>query len=152
MKRVVCLFAVLAVILPVLSITCFAQARGEETVVAYFEDGSYITESVEANGARASGTKTGTKTKSYYGSDGDLKWKAVLTGKFTYNGTSATCTSASMDVTISDSTWYVISKSASKSGNTAYGTATIGEKVLGVTVREVPVDLSLSCDKDGNLS
>ncbi|MDO5153727.1 MAG: hypothetical protein Q4D50_10280 [Eubacteriales bacterium] len=152
MKRILCFAVLLAVIFPIISIGCMAKEENEETVVGYFDDGSYMTEMIEINGVRATGTITGTKTRTYYGSSGTTKWQAILTGKFSYNGTSATCTSASIDVTIYDSAWYVISKSASRSGNTAYGTATLGEKVLGVTVSEVPVNLTLSCDANGNLS
>lgn len=118
----------------------------------YFEDGSYMTVEIISKGARASGSVTGSKPYTYYGSDGNAKWKAVITGSFSYSGSSATCTSSSVDVTIYDSSWYTVSKSASKSGNTARASVTIGEKRGGVTVTKVPVSLSLSCGKDGNLS
>lgn len=123
-----------------------------EVCVWVFEDGSYITESFSMNRSRASGTVSGSKTRNFFGSDGDLEWKVVLSGSFTYTGTSATCTSSTCNVTIYDSNWYTVSKFSNKSGNTATASATIGEKLLGVTVRQVPVSLSISCDKDGNLS
>ena len=87
----------------------------------------------------------------YYNSDGISKWNAVLTGSFSYNGSSATCSSSSVDVTIFDSDWYVISKYASKSGNTATASVTVGRRYDGSTIK-VPVSLSLKCDKNGNLS
>lgn len=45
-----------------------------------------------------------------------------------------------------------ISKNTTRGGNTATGSATIGEKVGGVTVMKIPVNLTLSCDANGNLS
>lgn len=86
-----------------------------------------------------------------YNSDGISKWNAVLTGSFSYNGSSATCSSSSVDVTIFDSDWYVISKYASNSGNTATASVTVGRRYDGSTIK-VPVSLSLKCDANGNLS
>lgn len=128
------------------------SASASETDVIYFDDGSYITVQMSMINLRASGTVKGNKVYTHYGSDNASNWKVVLTGSFTHTGSNATCTASSIDVTIYDSAWYVISKSANKSGNEAYGTATIGEKVLGVTVSKISTDLSLSCDANGNLS
>lgn len=129
-----------------------AFAAGEEEEVVYFEDGSYMTISVQEFGSRASGSKSGNKAYSYYAEDGTLSWKATLNGSFTYTGSSATCTSSSINVTVYKSEWYTISKSASKSGATATGTVTMGKKLLGVTVSQISRDLTLTCDKNGNLS
>jgi len=150
MKRILSYILVLAMMICMIPICGNAVENKVETI--YFEDGSYMTIEVITKSARASGTVSGTKPYTYYGSDGNAYWKAVISGSFRYTGSSATCISASIDVTIYDSSWYTVSKSASKSGNTAYGSATIGEKVLGVTVSKVPVSLTLSCDSDGNLS
>lgn len=117
-----------------------------------FEDGSYMTVEVIRNGMRSSGSITGSKVYTHHDGDGTANWKVTLTGSFTYTGSSASCTSSSVDVTIYNSAWYAISKSASKSGNTASASVTMGEKRGGVTVTKVPVSLSLSCDKNGNLS
>lgn len=148
MKRIVSF--VLAFVLMIGVLPICGNAAEIETI--YFEDGSYATIEITENLARASGSKSGTKTYNYYNSSNVKQWKAVLTGSFTYTGSSATCTSSGMDVTIYDSDCYVVSKSASKSGNTASGTATVGEKLLGVTITTVPVSLTLKCDANGNLS
>lgn len=149
MKRV--LSFVLAVM-----IVCMFSVQGNavenKQVPIYFEDGSYVTVEVIRNGMRASGSVTGSKVYTHHDSSGSENWKVTLTGSFTYTGSSATCTSSSVDVTIYDSAWYTISKSSSKSGNTASASVTMGEKRGGVTVTKVPVSLSLSCDKNGNLS
>lgn len=149
MKCVVsfCLLLVLIVgIFPV-----YASAAECSEQVVYFEDGSYLTITLEEYGSRASGTKSGSK-KYAYTYDGATAWQAVLSGTFTYTGLSATCTSSSCSVTISDSAWYTISKSAGKSGNSATATVTMGRKVTGVTVDKYTANITLSCDANGNLS
>ena len=150
MKRIISCILIAVLTLSVIPFTCFAADT--EVVVICYEDGSYMTETISAQGFRASGTKTGTKTRNYYNADNTLAWKVVLTGKFTYTGSSATCTSSSISTEIYESGWYTVSKNAGKSGNSATGTAVIGEKVLGVTTGKIQVDLTLSCDANGNLS
>ena len=88
----------------------------------------------------------------HYNSADELLWKAVLTGTFTYNGTSAACTASSCNVTIYDSNCHEISKSATKSSNTASASVTMGRKFLGITVAKNDYSISLSCDKNGVLS
>lgn len=118
----------------------------------YFEDGSYLTIIVEQVESRAAGTVTGNKTYTYAASDGDVKWKAVLHGTFSYTGSAASCTSSSCDVTIYNSSWYVVSKTASKSGATATADVTVGFKFLGITTEKIPISIRLKCDANGNLS
>ena len=151
MKRILSVVLLAVLLISVLPGNCLA-AETEDSVVTYFADGSYMVETIHVVQSRASGTTSGSKEKVLYDSNGNADWKAVLTGTFTYTGYSATCTAASCNVTVYDSTWYTISKSASKSGNTAYGSVVMGQKMLGMTVTEVPASLSLQCDADGNLS
>ena len=152
MKRFFCLFILAVMIAGLLPLSCFAQSAEENTAITYFADGSYMVEAVNIRQTRASGTVTGSKEKTYYGEDGVAEWKAVLTGSFTYTGSSATCNSSTCNVTIYDSTWYTISKSATKSGNTANASVTMGKKYLGITVTQVPTTVTLKCDANGNLS
>lgn len=149
MKRIVCCILTLSLLFAFLPI-CASAADVKEEVI-YFEDGSYITVTIVEQETRASGTKSGSK-KYTYTSNGENVWQIVLSGSFSYTGSSATCTSSSCSVNIYDSAWYTISKSASKSGNTAYGTATVGRKLAGVTVDRHTEDLSLSCSASGSLS
>lgn len=141
----------LLTVLLIVSCMTFA-ASAEETDVIAFEDGSYFTVSIEEIGTRASGTKTAAKTYTYHSDSGTAVWKAVLTGTFTYTGSNSTCTASSCDVTIYDSDWHVISKSASKSGNSATASVTMGYRVLGITTSKKTASLRLSCDANGNLS
>jgi len=149
MKRILLLLITGVLLFTMIPVNSMAS---ENSPIIYFEDGSYIVETFVESNARSSYEKSGSKVRTFYDRDGNAAWKAVLNGTFTYNGTSATCTNASVSVNIYDSNWYMISKSASKSGNTATGTVEMGYKTLGVTTRNVTTDLTLTCDKDGNLS
>lgn len=154
MKKKV-LSALLACILLICAIPIQAYASEEGTEndsIIYFEDGSSITVSLVESSARASGTKTGRKTYTYKDANGVEQWVAVLTASFTYTGTSSTCTSASCTVTISDSAWYEVSKTTTRSGNTATTELVMGEKFLGITFTKLSYTLTLTCDANGNLS
>ncbi|MBQ7460115.1 MAG: hypothetical protein IJS72_01965 [Oscillospiraceae bacterium] len=87
-----------------------------------------------------------------YSESGTAKWKASLIGYFTYNGTTAVCTSSSLSFTIYDSAWSVSSSNATKSGATAIGTFTMAKKILGITVSTVSDSLTLTCDPNGNIT
>lgn len=150
MKRMISYLLVITLLIFVMPIHTYAATN--EILVMQFEDGSYMTDMLSIQEGRASGTKTGTRTRSYYASDNTLLWQVVLTGKFSYTGSSSSCTSSSVSANIYSSDWYTVSKSASKSGNTASANAVIGEKLLGVTVDKVNVSLTLSCNANGNLS
>lgn len=147
MKKLSCI----VLIFVLLSLSPVSGKAAEKDVI-HFEDGSYMTIEIITDGTKASGTVTGSKKSTYYGSDGGSEWVAVLTGRYTYTGSDASCISSDLNVNIQDSDWYVVTQSATKSGNTAYGSATMGLRVTGVTIRTVPVSLTLSCDGNGNLS
>lgn len=136
--------------LPTNTLAVSAQTQKENVI--WFDDGSYITITLTETGSRASGTKTGTKTYNYSASNGDVAWKVVLTGTFTYTGSSATCTASSCNVTIYNSAWYVVSKTASKSGNKALADLTMGRKLLGIMVSKKSLSMQITCSANGTLS
>lgn len=150
MRKYIACFLLLVLLAPILLFKVNASEITKDII--RFDDGSYAIIETVTNGMRASGTVSGSKNYTYYDNNGVSQWKVVLTGKFTYTGSSATCTSSSVDVTISNSMWYTISKSAEKSGNEAETSVRMGEKLNGLTVRVVPVNLTLTCDANGNLS
>ncbi len=144
--------ALLACLLLVCALS--VQAFAQQDKVIYYDDGSYTVITVHADTVltRATNYKSGNADYRHYTSGNTLQWKATLNATFTYNGSSATCTSVnSLNVTIYSSDWSVGSKSTSKSGNTAYGYLTMNRAIIGGT-QGVPVTLTLSCDKNGNLS
>ena len=152
MKKSLCILLSAVLAMSFFTLPCSAVAAEESANITYFEDGSYVIERIMDFQSRASGTKTGAKEATYYESSGTAVWKAVLNGTFSYTGSSSSCTASSVSITIYNSSWYTISKSASKSGNTAYGSVTMGYKMLGITVNEISKNLSLTCDANGNLS
>ena len=128
-----------------------AAAPTSAQEIIYLEDG-YITVTLACTESRAANSKTGSKTYTFTGNNGNEEWKAVLRGTFTYTGTSATCTAANCDVTITNTAWYVVSKNPYKSGNSAVCDLTMGRKFLGITVAKENVSMRLTCDANGNLS
>lgn len=149
MKRI---FAIILTAL-MLSVSLIS-ASAEEGKVIRFDDGSYLVITVEADKgfARASQKVTGSTYYNYYSSGGTTEWKATMRATFTYTGSSATCTSVdNLSVNIYDSGWSLVSKSTRRSGNTAYGDVVMERSIIGGT-QGVPVTLTLSCDRNGNLS
>ena len=152
MKRIVVYFVLAALLLSVLPLCGYANESGTVCNVVYFEDGSYMVRELFVVQTRASGTKTGSKVDTYYTSDGTAEWKVTLTGTFSYTGTSAACTASNASATIYNSNWYTISRNANKSGNVATSSVTMGYKTLGITTARETSNLTLTCDKNGNLS
>jgi hypothetical protein len=134
--------------------TVSASATGdvEQSNIIRFDDGSYIEVIIEESLARAASTKTGYKLYRYRDASDNIEWEADLTATFTYDGTTSTCTSANCTVTIYDDLWYEISCSTSRSGATATTLLTMGKRFLGITISKPQYTITLTCDKDGNLS
>lgn len=164
MKRLISSFLVILLFVSFFPLRTFAaeeclpiftseQAQGRTVQIIQYEDGSsllIITDSSQLG--RSSNTKTGTRVYIRNDTSGTAQWKATLTATFTYNGTTSTCTNASCAVTIYNSSWYVVSKSTTRSGNTATAHLTMGYRVLGITAFTQSYTISLSCDANGNLS
>lgn len=74
-------------------------------------------------------------------------WTVHLSGTFSYNGSSSSCTKASCSISNLDSNWSVKSKSATKSKNTAHAKVTMHQKGGG----DLSKELTLTCDKNGKL-
>ena len=142
-----------------LSVPVMADETTGETVesvtVEYLEDGSYYETVVTVDDTvgddsgimSTAKTKTGSKKASYKNKSGDVLWYVKVTGKFTYNGSTSKCTSASATAASNSSSWKITDKSSSRSGNKAIGKATAKEQSTSLT-RTV----TLSCSKTGKLS
>lgn len=150
MKRFSCTILIAIVIISLLSVHVNATETSEN--IFYMDDGSYIIAYTEELGTRASTSKTGKRIFEYYNNNDEMQWKATLTAKYLYTGTTATCTSSQCDVTVYNSDWYVVDKSSGMLGGKATADITMGRKVLGVTVEKKNVSMSLTCDANGNLS
>ena len=95
---------------------------------------------------------TGQKSVYQKDSDGNNVAMATLTGTFTFNGTSSSCTGASCDVTIYNDAWSTKSVNAYTSGSSTVAEVTLVRKFLFITVETKNFTITLSCDRNGNLS
>lgn len=129
-----------------------AEQKDMSSEYIYYEDGSYLVITIQVTEARSTTSKMGTKTYQHYGSDGTVQWQAVLRGIFYYDGTTSNCTSSVCDVTIYNSEWYTASKNVKTSGNSALAYLTMERTRYGVVVDSKQINMSLSCDANGNLS
>lgn len=152
MKPITRIVAVLLIfaLLPICGFAAEVPTSSENII--YLEDGSYLVVEIFSTETRATSLKTGGKSITYNSSQGEAQWKATILGNFSFNGTTSTCTDCSLRVDIYETNWYEISQETSYSGNTAYAELTMGRKLLGIKVGEETVNITLTCDKNGNLS
>lgn len=149
-KLLCCMFALMLVLSALPLHADAAEIRDESEEIIYLSDGSYIEVETIVTSGFASDTTVGSKI--YRGKySGSTAWEIVLSGSFSFDGSSATCTDSGCSVSIYDSAWYTVSKSSGKSGSSATASVTMGRKAGGITVDRVPVSLKLTCDANGNL-
>lgn len=149
---------VLMLALPIFADGTITTKNADGSTVIYNADGSrtvtspiYTVGQDQTDGTKASGSVTRSISSIQYESDGSLAWRFTLTATFTYTGTTAFCTSASYSKTIYNSAWSFSNGSATRSANTATGKGTFTKKVLGITTQTIPVNLTLTCDENGNV-
>lgn len=153
MKKVWIALLVIAYVMSAIPFRAYASEQEKDSVeYIHYEDGSYLVIAVQEINTKSTTSKTGTKTYQHYASDGTVQWKAVLRGIFYYDGVSSYCTSSVCDVTIYNSEWYVASKNVSTSGNSALANLTMSRTRYGIVVDSRQINMSLSCDANGNLS
>ena len=129
------------------------EIAAETDNIIMYEDGSYITITIQESASRTSYVKTGSKTLTYTNSNGVVEWEAVLSCSFLYDGTTSSCTSSICQVTTYHEDWYEYSNSTTRSGATATTELTMGLKgIFGITVKKYSYTITLTCDKNGNLS
>lgn len=104
----------------------------------------------ELGGAKA--TKSGHKTKSYKNSNGTVMWSVTVYGAFTYDGSSAVCTTATHSTACPGSGWSIVSSSSTKSGNTATAVATARRYYANGTTSDYTYTVTLKCSVNGVLS
>ena len=126
--------------------TIAIPAQAEEY---YYEEAIEV---IESSMTRATSTKTAKKTGSYKNSSGTVLWSVTVTGTFTYNGTTSSCTKSVVSTSVSNSNWKISSSSSSKSGNKATATATAKCFYDGPMISTTSKTVTLTCDKNGNLS
>lgn len=141
-----------------ISLTAYAQvpessAQSQQNI-EYLENGDYIITTLEEENtlsfARSTATKSGKKSVKYYNSGKQVIWTFTLSGTFSYNQKSATCSKASCSFSSTTATWTAASKSATKSGATATGKITAKHTVDGKS-STTSRTITLSCKPDGTL-
>ena len=97
--------------------------------------------------------KTVTKTRSSYGSDGNLIWKMTLTASFKYDGSSAECVHVEGSTYIAQTgSWTLVSESPVADESTASYTASFARDILGIVTSCPSYTISFSCTPDGVIS
>lgn len=96
-------------------------------------------------------TITKTKYCNYFDSDGKLLWSVQLKGTFTYNHRTSVCVSSEITDIIMDSDWKLQSKNSIEEGNSAKGSFAVRQYKLGVPLKLIEKELTLTCDKNGNV-
>ena len=140
--------------LVVSQLTTYVSAANFEKVTTKecLSDGSYIETEIIFDNTRS--TITNARKRSTYKSvSGAALWYGEVTASFYFNGSTSRCTSASASAGSYNNLWKIRSKSASQLGNT--GTATIAASSYlptGALVGTTQLVVSLSCDKNGNLT
>lgn len=87
----------------------------------------------------------------YFDSNGKCLWSVKLSGTFSYNHREAICISSNITCDIRDSDWKLISSNHSEDGNSAKGAFAIRQYKLGVPLKLIKKELTLTCDKNGNV-
>lgn len=113
-------------------------------------DGTYviITTEVgnEVNLRDGRSSRIATRTFTYKNRSGSTLWTFTLNASFSYNGSSCSAQGASTTYSIKNNSWSCDDRSSRCSGNTAYGTGWFSSSSESKTA-----NLSLSCDKNGNI-
>lgn len=149
-KRFFSLFLSCVLIFSLFGMFVYANEVELNNEIILLENGDYI--EVETIWSQARISRTATKSYTYRNSEGSAMWEAVLTAGFTYDGTTSSCTSASCNVTVYNSSYSMVTKHAYRSGNTAYASVTMSYTTAGVTTSQSTYKITLSCDENGNLS
>lgn len=151
MKRFFSMFVILSLLLCLIPSQALATEVSTTQTITYFEDGSYLVTVTEEVTTWATRTKNSTKSDTYYDSSDVAQWKVLLSGMFKYDGTSATCTDSTCITTVYDTVeWYVVSEVEEMHDNVASCTVTMGKRILGITIANMPHTVTITCDKDGN--
>lgn len=141
MKKLLVIFLLFGI----LSATCTVHAEEYQ----YTETIEIIKKTVKT---RAVTTKIAKKTTTYKNPSGSVLWAVTVTGTFTYNGKSASCTESYVSTAVKNTNWKISGSSASKNGNTASATATGNNYINGLLIKSITKTVKLTCSVNGKLS
>lgn len=151
MKKII-LF--LLTMIMMLSIVPIASATQESSnYIEYLDDGSYLVVSIESGGiSRITNTKTAKKTITHKESDGEILWSATLKGSFSYDGSSATCTSSNITYSVTNNAWKITSATATESENKSLGNIIAKKYTLGIPFKTIEKTITIACSANGTIS
>ena len=128
------------------------EEQKQVKVMHMFDDGSQLLEGQPIIITQTRGSLTAQKPYYHCNSSGTVLWTVTVTGTFTYNGSTSSCTSASYGTETNSSSWSEQSGNAYPSGNSAIADVVMIRRLLFIIVDTVPVTITLTCDKNGNLT
>ena len=157
MKRTVILLLIVTFLLLSITATTYAASDTSSVNIEYYEDGSYLKTIIESETispyiSLLSTTVTKTKTTKFYDANNVAKWYVKVTGTFTYGAGTSKCTSSSVTAGSYVSTWKIMSKSATKSVNTATAKATAKQYYNGTVIKTINKTVSLKCSPTGTFT
>lgn len=155
MKKISIIAGIILCLHLIFAPTVTAQAATNETLAddtLYYETVIEETASVSPMASNTAKAKTGYKTTSCKNANGTVLWSVKVTANFSYNGTTATCTSSSVSTTINNSAWKISNKYSTRCANYGTVTATGQEYINNKLVKSVTKTVKLTCSPTGTLS
>lgn len=137
----------------ILTISCITPvlAFEDSKVIMYQEytldNGITVIDTVTERSISRSSSKDYTRQKTFV-ADGSVIGVISIYGKFTYDGTTVSVVSKSVTQTDTYDGWNYKQNSFTSSG----GTITLDAKLTKLLVMNIPFTMTLSCDKNGNIS
>lgn len=148
MKQLITFCCVLAVLI---SLAVPAFANEQETLITQdvmeYGDGIVIIDELYEVAISRTSTKEYTRKKTIM-SGGTTIGIVAIKGKFSYDGSKVSVVSKSVTQTDTYNGWNYKQNSFTSSG----GTITLDAKLTKLVVANVPFTISLTCDKNGNVS
>lgn len=152
-KNFIALLLMFIIFTPINNVSAL-EKNNESSTFEYELNGNYYETIITYDSllTRATNSVSGHKTLAYKTSSGKTLWSITVNGTFTYNGSTSSCTSASVSTSVVDGSWKIASKSSSKSGNTAKATATAHCYLNGNIINRQTKTITLKCSANGKLS
>lgn len=139
-----CIAVLIALVVPVHAADVSTPIMRSETVL---EDGTVVVTEVFDLSSTRSTDKTYANTKKIV-RDGTTIGIIAITATFRYDGSTVSVVSKSVSQTDTYDGWSYKQNSFTSSG----GTVTLDAKLTKLLILNVPFTMTLSCDKDGNIS
>ena len=144
----VCVLLILSVNFNTTAKAATSEENDNEIARYTIEVHEYPSNSDGAGLARATNSKTASKTIRSENAAGNPLWEITVTATFYYNGATSVCSQVSASTKSYSSAWSVGSPSYGKSGNSAWATATATCSSLKKTDTQTA---SLWCSRTGEI-